>query len=85
MSGENLTVNSYIKHHLTNLAYGKLPAGYERVDEHGETHVLAQDTWTMAHGGAEASAMGFNAIHVDSMAWSIGLGLIFCLLFRHVA
>lgn len=85
MSGENLTVNSYIKHHLTNLTYGKLPAGYERVDEHGEIHVLAQDTWTMAHGGEESAAMGFNAVHVDSMAWSIGLGLIFCLLFRSVA
>jgi F-type H+-transporting ATPase subunit a len=85
MSGENLTVNGYIKHHLTNLTYGKLPAGYERIDESGQTHVLAQDTWTMAHGGEESAAMGFNAIHVDSMAWSIGLGLIFCLLFRGVA
>ncbi|MEH6557616.1 MAG: F0F1 ATP synthase subunit A [Oceanicoccus sp.] len=85
MSGENLTVNGYIKHHLTNLTYGKLPAGYERIDESGQIHVLAQDTWTMAHGGEESAAMGFNAIHVDSMAWSIGLGLIFCLLFRSVA
>ena len=29
--------------------------------------------------------MGFNAIHVDSMLWSIGLGLVFCWLFRSVA
>jgi F-type H+-transporting ATPase subunit a len=29
--------------------------------------------------------MGFMAIHVDSMAWSIGLGLLFCLLFRAAA
>ena len=36
----------------------------------------------LAHGGAEASAMGFNAIHVDSMIWSIGLGIVFCWLFR---
>ena len=84
-SGEELTVNGYIKHHLTNLTYGKLPAGYERIDEHGESYVLEQDTWTMAHGGVGAADMGFNAIHVDSMAWSIGLGLIFCLLFRSVA
>ena len=41
--------------------------------------------WTMAHGGAEAAAMGFNAIHVDSMLWSVGLGLIFCWFFRSVA
>jgi F-type H+-transporting ATPase subunit a len=85
MSGENLTVNGYIKHHLTNLTYGKLPAGYVRESEHGEKQVLQQDTWTMAHGGEESAAMGFNAIHVDSMAWSIGLGLIFCLIFRSVA
>ncbi|MFT7128846.1 MAG: F-type H+-transporting ATPase subunit a [Gammaproteobacteria bacterium] len=84
MSGENLTVNGYIKHHLTNLTYGKLPEGYVR-EEQGESHILLQDTWTIAHGGEEASAMGFNAIHIDSMAWSIGLGLIFCLLFRSVA
>ena len=29
--------------------------------------------------------MGFKAIHLDSMGWSIGLGLIFCLIFRMVA
>jgi F-type H+-transporting ATPase subunit a len=85
MSGEDLTVNSYIKHHLTNLTYGKLPEGYARVDEGGQSYTLTEDTWTMAHGGDEASAMGFNAIHIDSMAWSTGLGLIFCFLFYSVA
>ena len=29
--------------------------------------------------------MGFWAIHVDSMAWSIGLGIIFCWMFRRAA
>jgi F-type H+-transporting ATPase subunit a len=29
--------------------------------------------------------MGFTAIHLDSMGWSIGLGVIFCLLFWTVA
>jgi F-type H+-transporting ATPase subunit a len=29
--------------------------------------------------------MGFNAIHVDSLGWSVGLGIIFCALFRWVA
>lgn len=85
MSGENLTVNGYIKHHLTNLTYGKLPAGFVRESDHGDKQILQQDTWTVAHGGDEAAAMGFNAIHIDSMAWSIGLGLIFCLIFRSVA
>jgi F-type H+-transporting ATPase subunit a len=85
MASEGQTVSDYIVHHLTNLTYGKLPAGFERVGEHGETHILTEDTWTMAHGGAEASAMGFMAIHVDSMIWSLGLGLIFCGLFWRVA
>ena len=86
MSGETHTVKGYIEHHLTNLTFGKLPAGFERVDhETGEHVALAQDTWTMAHGGEEAAAMGFTAIHIDSMFWSIGLGLIFCWMFRRVA
>lgn len=85
MSGDTLTINGYITHHLTNLTYGKLPAGYERHGEHGEMHVLSHDTWAFAHGGNEAAAMGFNAVHVDSMAWSIGLGLVFFFLFRRLA
>lgn len=86
MAGETLTIKGYIQHHLTNLTFGKLPAGFERVDHHsGETVTLAEDTWTLAHGGEEAAAMGFNAIHLDSMAWSLLLGVIFCWLFRKVA
>lgn len=76
------TVSEYIVHHLSNLTYGKLPAGTVRYDG---TVVPDGGLWTMAHGGNEAAAMGFNAIHVDSMAWSIGLGIIFCWLFRRVA
>lgn len=70
----------YIKHHLTNLTYGQLPAGYVREGEHGQ-EVLTQPTWTFAHNGAEAHAMGFKAFHVDTLGWSVGLGMIFCLLF----
>jgi F-type H+-transporting ATPase subunit a len=82
MAGENPTISEYIIHHLTNLTYGKLPGGFEREDG----SVIADGgAWVMAHGGEEASVMGFNAIHVDSMAWSIGLGVIFCWLFRSVA
>ena len=82
MASENQTVSEYIVHHLTNLTYGKLPQGYERYDG---SVVGEGGAWTMAHGGAEASAMGFTAIHVDSMLWSIGLGILFCWLFRKVA
>ena len=31
-NGESQTVSEYIVHHLTNLTYGKLPAGFERYD-----------------------------------------------------
>jgi len=82
MAGENQTVSEYIVHHLTNLTFGKLPAGFERQDG---SIVGDGGAWVMAHGGDEAAAMGFSAIHVDSMLWSIGLGVLFCWLFRKVA
>ncbi len=76
---------AYIQHHLQNLTFGKLPAGYERVGYDGHVETLVQPTWTFAHSSAEAAAMGFNAVHVDSLAWSFGLGVFFCLLFGWVA
>jgi F-type H+-transporting ATPase subunit a len=82
MAGSTQTVSEYITHHLTNLTYGKLPEGFEREDG---SFIGEGGAWVMAHGGEEASVMGFNAIHVDSMLWSIGLGLVFCWLFRRVA
>lgn len=66
---EALTSSEYIKHHLTNLTYGQLPDG----------------TWGFAHNGAEAAQMGFWAINVDTMGWSLLLGLVFFLIFRSVA
>ncbi|MCL6268571.1 F0F1 ATP synthase subunit A [Sansalvadorimonas sp. 2012CJ34-2] len=75
------TASGYIQHHLQNLTYGQLPAGYERSDG----SVLNDATWTIAHSAQEASDMGFWAIHVDSMLWSVFLGLIFLLIFRSVA
>jgi F-type H+-transporting ATPase subunit a len=82
MAGETQTISEYIVHHLTNLTYGKLPGGYHRHD--GST-VAEGGQWTLAHGGEEATAMGFNAIHIDSMIWSIGLGVFFCWFFSRVA
>ncbi|MEQ3633934.1 MAG: F0F1 ATP synthase subunit A [Thalassolituus sp.] len=75
----------YISHHLTNLTYGKLPAGYVRQNEDGSTVELTEATWTMAHGGEEAAAMGFNAVHVDSLGWSFGLGALIMFLFWRMA
>lgn len=71
MASENgeLTGAGYISHHLTNLTYGQLPNG----------------EWAFAQSAAEAKSMGFMAIHVDSMAWAIGLGIIMMFLFRSIA
>lgn len=71
MAGEygSGTQAEYIGHHLTNLTYGRFPDG----------------TWGWAHGAEDAASMGFWAIHVDTMAWSIGLGALFCWLFYRVA
>lgn len=79
------TSEGYIQHHLQNMTYGQLPAGYTRHHEDGTATVLQQSTWTMAHSGQEAKDMGFMAVHVDSLAWSWALGLLFILAFRAVA
>src|SRR5690554_2195834 len=71
----------YIKHHLTNLTYGKLPEGYERADG----SVVQEATWTFARTGQEAADMGFMALHVDTLGWSIAMGILFLGLFRFVA
>ena len=63
------TTGEYIQHHLTNLTYGHLP----------------EKGWTFAHSAEEAQAMGFWSINVDSMIWSIGLGVFFVWLFGSVA
>lgn len=75
----------YIKHHLTNLTYGKLPAGYQRQHEDGSIEELTQATWTFAHDGQEAADMGFWAFHVDSLGWSIGLAVLLMFIFGRAA
>ncbi len=74
MSGEGQTAAEYIKHHLQNLTYGKFPQGHEHAGH-----------WGFAHNAQEAREMGFMAIHVDTMFWSIFLGVLFLYLFRKVA
>ena len=85
MAGDTLTTEGYIKHHLTNMTYGKLTQDVERVNADGTTETLTEGTWTLAHSNAEIDSMGFMAVHVDSMFWSITLGLLFAFLFRKVA
>jgi F-type H+-transporting ATPase subunit a len=69
MSSETLTSSEYIRHHLQNLTFGKLPDG----------------GLGLAHSAAEAKEMGFWAINVDTLGVSLVLGLVFLLLFRQVA
>ncbi len=75
------TASEYIRHHLQNLTYGELPADYQRTDG----TVLDESTWTIAHSAEEASDMGFWAVHLDSMGWSIFVGVLFLFLFRMAA
>ncbi|MDX9874589.1 MAG: F0F1 ATP synthase subunit A [Spongiibacteraceae bacterium] len=80
------TTVGYIQHHLANLTFGRLDKDYVRKDHDGNViAVLEEPTWTFAKNAEEVSEMGFMAIHVDSMAWSIGMGLIFCLGFAYIA
>ena len=74
MATEPLTASGYIKHHLTNLTFGKFPEGHEHAGH-----------WGYAHSAADAQAMGFWAINVDSMLFSVGLGILFLWLFRKAA
>ncbi|MEM5537293.1 F0F1 ATP synthase subunit A [Neptuniibacter pectenicola] len=79
--GGTLTSSEYISHHLTNLTFGKLSEGTTRYDG---SVVGEGGTWTFAHG-TEAADMGFWAINVDTMGWSIVLGVLFLWLFSKVA
>ena len=83
-----LTVTGYIQHHLTNLTLGRLPYESEVWTCNTESYVwdlpkvVPADTWTFAHGSSQAADMGFWALHVDSIGWSIFLGMVFITVFR---
>ncbi|ABE60634.1 MULTISPECIES: F0F1 ATP synthase subunit A [Chromohalobacter] len=69
MAGNNPTSSEYIQHHLQNMTFGLHP----------------ENGLGLAHSAQEAQEMGFWAIHLDTMGWSIGLGVLFLWLFRSVA
>jgi F-type H+-transporting ATPase subunit a len=69
MSGEVLTSAEYISHHLQNLTFGQHPDG----------------SWGIAHGMEQAKEMGFWAFHLDTLGFSIGLGVLFLYIFRRAA
>lgn len=66
MAGNNPTPTEYIQHHLQNLTFGRHP----------------ENGWSIAHSAEEAREMGFWAIHLDTMGWSIAMGVLFIALFR---
>ena len=80
MTVETITSKSYITHHLQNLVYGKLPAGFER-----DGQILEEAVWTLAHSHEEVVEMGFWSLNVDSLGWSFFLGAIFSFFFYRVA
>lgn len=63
------TSGEYIAHHLTNLTLGQRPDG----------------SWGIAHSNAEIADMGFWAVNLDTLGFSVVLGALFLLLFRLVA
>ena len=63
MATEFASSEEYIDHHLTNLTWGFHP----------------EQGWGFAQSAEEAAAMGFYAVHVDSIAWSFGLAGLLCL------
>ena len=68
-SSETVTSTEFIRHHLTNLTFGR----------------HADGSWGMAETGAQAAEMGVMAVHVDSLFWSFALGVLFLAIFRRVA
>ena len=64
----------YIKHHLTNLTFGQFPEGHEHAGH-----------WGFAHSVQDAAGFGFWSINVDSMLFSIALGVLFLWGFRKAA
>ena len=69
MASEVHTSAEYIKHHLQNLTYGRLPDG----------------TLGVAHSAEEAKAMGFWAINLDTVIMSMLLGAALMFMFHKVA
>ncbi|WXU00170.1 MAG: ATP synthase subunit a [Catillopecten margaritatus gill symbiont] len=66
---ELIASGDYIKHHLQNLTYGQNP----------DTGV-----WELASTAAEAKAMGFMALHLDTLGVSFLLGAVFLFFFYRV-
>jgi F-type H+-transporting ATPase subunit a len=69
MAGETLTSSEYIRHHLQNLTFGRLPDG----------------SLGIAHSAEQAKEMGFWAINLDTTIVSFVLGAMFLYFFARAA
>lgn len=62
------TPAEYIQHHIQNLTYGQKHDG----------------SWGFAHDAKEAADMGFMAVNVDTLGWSVFLGGLFLWFFARI-
>ena len=69
MSDATTTSADYIRHHLTNMTFGRFPDGH----------------WGLAHSSEDVHEMGFWAFHLDSLGWSIGLAVVLFVFLGRVA
>ena len=69
MSADKLSSSEYIKHHLQNLTYGRLPDG----------------SWGLAQTAEQAKEMGFWAVHLDTLGFAFALGVLFLFFFHRAA
>ena len=69
MAGKIETSEQYVQHHLLNLTWGRNPDG----------------SWGLAADADQAREMGFWAIHLDTMFFSLVLGAGFLWFFRRIA
>lgn len=69
MAAEVHSSEQYVQHHLLNLTYGRLPDG----------------SWGLAQNTEQAREMGFWAIHLDTMGFSLLLGGLALWFLRRVA
>src|SRR4030065_1552196 len=65
MSGDTLSPGKYPKHPLQTLTSGRLPDG----------------NWGLAQTPEQAKEMGFWAVHLDTLGFSFGLGILFLFFF----
>ena len=63
------------------------PTSGEYIQHHLQnlTCGFGEEGFHCAHGAAEAAAMGFWAVNMDTVFWSLFLGLVFYFMFRNVA